>query len=61
MSYKIQYFRASVVIGETPWAEPLDKTKEVAAAGLIRHNAEYAAILDMDDEGKLVATVKRRA
>ena len=61
MTFKIQYFRDGKMIGETPWDKPLPQTRKVAADGLNRHNAEYAAILDMDDDAKLVATVSRHA
>ena len=37
----------------------LPDTRAEAVAGLIQHNADTAAILDMNDKDKLVATVTR--
>jgi len=46
-------------IFEIAWPRELPEAREFAAAGLVRHTAEYAAILDED--GNLVETVKDRA
>jgi len=59
MTLKIQYLRDGKLFFEIAWPRELPEAREFAAAGLVRHTAEYAAILDED--GNLVETVKDRA
>ena len=61
MAYKIQYFRQGVQYCEVYWDEPLAETRDTAIKGLKRYMAEYAAILDLDQDGKLAETVVYRS
>lgn len=61
MAYTIEYFRAGVKIGATPWNEPLPQTKQVARDGLIRHDADFARILDTQAGGVEVDSVRRQS
>ena len=61
MAYKIQYFRSGKWYSETYWDEPLPQTRETARKGLKRNRAEYATILDLDRDAKLIETLSARA
>ena len=51
MAYRIEYFREGREIGTTPWAQSLDDTIRVARDGLVRHQADFARIVDVDGSG----------
>lgn len=57
MAYKIQYFRNGKWYSEVYWDEPLPETRETARKGIKRNRAEYATILDLDHDAKLVETL----
>ncbi len=59
MRYRIQYFYHGRFMDTFMGHRSLPETHADAIAGLVLHGATSAAILDMDDEDKLVATVKR--
>ena len=58
MVFVIKYYRRGVLVGSTPWADSLEKAKEVATGGLIRHSADIACVID-DETGQEAALVKR--
>jgi hypothetical protein len=61
MAFKILYFRAGERVSEV-WSEhPLPDTRQATMKALARYSADYASILDLDNDGKLVETVKERA
>jgi len=57
MAYKIQYFRDGQWYAEVYWDEPLPETRDTARRGLKRNRAEYATILDLDHDAKLIETL----
>jgi hypothetical protein len=61
MAFKIQYFRGGKWYTEVYWDEPLPDTRETARKGLKRNKAEYAAILDLNRDAKVIETVTSRA
>ena len=61
MAFKIQYFREGKSYTEVYWDEPLPDTRETARKGLKRNKAEYAAILDLNRDAKVIETVTSRA
>lgn len=58
MSYIIEYTKEGRNLGSTPLAGSIEKMKQVAQEGLIRHAADTARIID-DETGKIVATVSK--
>ena len=61
MAYKIQYFRNGRWYAEVYWDEPLPQTRETARAGLKRNRAEYATILDLDHDSRLIEKLSAQA
>ena len=59
MSYRIQYFYHGKFIDTFMGHKSLPETHADAIAGLARHGATSAAILDMDNKDRLVVTVRR--
>ena len=59
MVYRIQYFRDGKFMDTFLGNKSLPDTRAEAVAGLIQHKADTAAILDMNDRDRLVATVTR--
>ncbi len=59
MSYRIQYFYHGKFIDTFMGHKSLPETHADAIAGLALHRATSAAILDMNNKDKLVATVTR--
>lgn len=59
MAYRIIYYKDGSEIGSTPWADTLERTKQAARDGLIRHQADMARIIDVDGSGAEVASVTR--
>jgi len=57
MAYKIQYFRDGKSYAEVYWDEPLPETRETARKGLKRNRAEFATILDLDQDARPVETL----
>lgn len=58
MPYKIQYFRDGQRYAEVYWDAPLPQTRDTARSGLKRNCAEYATILDLDQDAKPVETLR---
>ena len=58
MAFVIEYYKEGVKKGSTSWDDTLEKTKQVAMDGLIRHDADFARIVD-DNSGAEVASVIR--
>lgn len=61
MAFKVLYFRAGERVSEVWSEQPLPDTRLVAMNALARYSADYASILDLDNGGKLVETVRQRA
>lgn len=59
MSYRIQYFYHGKFIDTFMGHKSLPETHADAIAGLALHCATSAAILDMNNKDKLIATVQR--
>ena len=59
MSYRIQYFYDRKFMDTFMGSTSLRETQVSAATGLILYGATSADILDMNDNDKVVATVKR--
>jgi hypothetical protein len=59
MVYLIQYFRNGKFMDTYCGTKSLSGTRAEAADGIILHNADTPAILDMGNKDKLVATVTR--
>jgi hypothetical protein len=59
MSYRIQYFYHGKFVDTFMGHKSLPETQEDAIAGLVLYGATSAAILDMNNKDKLVATVQR--
>ena len=57
MPYKIQYFRDGKHYAEVYWDAPLPQTRDTARRGLKRNRAEYATILDLDQDAKPIETL----
>ena len=57
MAYKIQYFRDGQHYAEVYWDEPLPETRETARKGLKRNRAQFATILDLDQDAKPIETL----
>jgi hypothetical protein len=60
MAYKIQYFRDGKWYTEVYWDQALRDTRETARKGLKRNKAEYAAILDLEHDARVIETVSAR-
>lgn len=58
MVYRVIYYEGEEK-GSTPHAGPLQDTVEFAKAGLIRHSADMARIIDVDGSGAEVESVRR--
>ena len=55
MGYRVIYYdKAGKEIESAPWADSLEATRRVAEAGLIRHGAASARILDEDQNNRQV-------
>ena len=61
MAFKIQYFRDGKSYTEVYWDQPLPDTRETARKGLKRNKAEYATILDLNRDARVIETVTPRA
>jgi hypothetical protein len=59
MSYRIQYFLNGKFLQTFCGRKSLPETRADAVAGLILHGATTAAILDMNNKDRLIATVER--
>lgn len=57
MAYKIQYYRDGYLYTEVFWDDDLPDTREAARNGLKRNRAEFATIVDLDLDAKIVATI----
>lgn len=58
MAYVIEYYNEGVLKGKTPWTGSLEDTTRVARDGLVRHDADFARIIN-DETGAEVASVRR--
>ncbi len=61
MAYKIQYYRRAQLYIEVFWDDDLPDTREAAKKGLRRNRAEFATIIDLDQNAKIVETVRPHA
>jgi len=61
MAYKIQYYRHAQLYIEVFWDDDLPDTREVAKNGLKRNRAEFATIIDLDQNAKIIETVRHHA
>jgi hypothetical protein len=61
MAYKIQYYRHAQLYVEVFWDDDLPDTREVAKNGLKRNRAEFATIIDLDQNAKIIETVRPHA
>jgi hypothetical protein len=61
MAYKIQYFRHAQPYLEVFRDDDLVDTRETARKGLKRNRAEFATIIDLDQDAKIVDTVRHHA
>ena len=61
MAYKIQYFQKGHFYAEVFWDDDLPDTREVALRGLKRNQAEFAMIIDLDMDAKIVETIRPHA
>ena len=59
MAFRIEYFRKGVNVMAASCPKPLLDAKKDAQEGVIRYDAEFAVIRDMDADGKQVGLVKR--
>lgn len=57
MAFRIEYFRADVKVMAVPCPKHLRDAELVALEGLRLFKADKARILDMDNGGKVVATI----
>ena len=61
MAYKIQYYRDGCLYTEVFWDDDLPDTREAARNGLKRNRAEFATIIDLDLDAKIVETISLHA
>ena len=61
MAYKIQYYRRAHVYAEVFWDDDLPDTREVAQGGLKRNQADFAIIIDLDQNARIVETLRHHA
>ena len=59
MGYRIRYFRETGFVEDCHWDKSLLEAQMAATDWLVLHCAQTAAILDMEQKDKLVATVNR--
>jgi hypothetical protein len=57
VDFRIEYFRAGVKVMGVPCPKKLREAELIAREGLRLFKSDNAHILDMDDGGKVVATV----
>ena len=61
MAYKIQYYRRAQLYIEVFWDDDLPDTREAAQKGLKRNRAEFATIIDLDQNARIIDTVRLHA
>ena len=61
MAYKIQYYRQAHFYAEVFWDDDLLDTREVAQSGLKRNQADFAMIIDLDQDARIVETLRHHA
>ncbi|MDE2182177.1 MAG: hypothetical protein KGJ78_04070 [Alphaproteobacteria bacterium] len=61
MAYLIEYYKEGVKAGDTPWNGTFEETKKVARDGLIRHDCDFARIIDVDGSGAEIWSERRDA
>ena len=61
MAYKIQYYRQAHLWTEVFWDDDLPDTRDVALGGLKRNRAEFAMIIDLDQDARIVETIRYHA
>jgi hypothetical protein len=59
MGYRVAYFRDGIKILAVPWPKSLEEALESAKDGMAQYGADEARVLDMDNKGAIVGTVKR--
>ena len=61
MAYKIQYYQKGHFYVEVFWDDDLPDTREVARNGLKRNHADFAMIIDLELDAKIVETIRHHA
>ena len=61
MAYKIQYYRHGRFYLDVFWDDDLPDTREVAESGLKRNQADFAMIIDLDMDARIVETIRYHA
>jgi len=61
MAYKIQYYRQGRFYVDVFWDDDLPDTREVAEMGLKRNRADFAMIIDLDQDARIVETIRHHA
>ncbi|HWU54078.1 MAG TPA: hypothetical protein VN175_01170 [Rhizomicrobium sp.] len=58
MAYKIQYFRSDRLYAEVFWDDDLPDTRDAARNGIKRNRADYAIIIDLDQDSEVVEKIQ---
>jgi hypothetical protein len=58
VAFRIEYFRGDIIIMALPCPKNLHGAERIAQSSLRLFKADKAQILDMDDAGKVVATIE---
>lgn len=61
MAYKIQYYRKGRFYVDVFWDDDLPDTRDVAEKGLKRNQADFAMIIDLDLDSRIVETIRYHA
>ncbi len=61
MASKIQYYRKGRFYVDVFWDDDLPETREVAEKGLKRDQADFAMIIDLDLNARIVETIRPHA
>ena len=59
MAYLVEYYREGVKKGSSPHAGPLENAKMFAEDRLLRHDADFARIIDVEGSGAEIWSVSR--
>jgi hypothetical protein len=59
MAFSIEYYKEGVRKGARPHAGPLEKIKEFVKDAFIRHDVDFARVIDVDGSGAEVWSARR--
>jgi hypothetical protein len=59
MAYVVEHYKDGVKKRSSPHAGPMENAKMFAEDGLTRHQADFARIMDMEDSGAEIWSVKQ--